>query len=291
MTDRTPFLKLYGDDWSHGTRMLTMEQKGFFLECLLLMWDRKGGLPCDPAWLSGALQIDPRMARRLTCDLIRLGKLADEDGMLVNPRMMKDLSTRQKKSESAKDRAELPEKSPEDCPELRTKKPEKPIETTEHPSKQKAPIFQKPDSIEEIPPKSPKGGPSPLDALKAFEAYNATALRCGLPQASTMSKDRQRKIIARLRDYGLDGWAKALANVEKSSFLTGKNDRGWRANLDWLVGPEKFGKVHDGSYGNGRHAETKPAAVAAPPPNYDVDQDQEFMAAMAKKYGYAETVQ
>ena len=140
-------------------------------------------------------------------------------------------------------------------------------------------------------PIAPKGGPTPMDALKAFEAYNATALRCGLPQASTMSKDRQRKIIARLRDYGLDGWAQALANVEKSSFLTGKNDRGWRANLDWLVGPEKFGKVHDGSYGNGRHAEIKAAAVAAPPPNYLPEDDQDFMAAMAKKYGYAETVQ
>jgi DNA-binding transcriptional MocR family regulator len=105
----------------------------------------------------------------------------------------------------------------------------------------------------EISPQPPKGGASPLDALRAFEAFNAMALRCGIPQASKMSPDRQRKIIARLKDYGEEGWTQALANIEKSSFLTGSNDRGWRLTLDFLLKPEGFGKVHDGGYGNGRH--------------------------------------
>lgn len=102
-------------------------------------------------------------------------------------------------------------------------------------------------------PLPPKGGPTQLDALKAFEAYNATALRCGLQQAAKLTPDRSRKIIARLREYGNDGWQRALANVERSSFLTGKNDKGWRANLDFLLQASSFGKVHDGTYGNGRH--------------------------------------
>ena len=107
-------------------------------------------------------------------------------------------------------------------------------------------------------PLPPKGGPSPMDALRAFESYNALALRIGIPQASKLTPERQRKIIARLRDYGLDGWDRALANIERSSFLTGANDRGWRTSLDWLLSPAKFAPVHDGSYGNGRHADTTP---------------------------------
>lgn len=110
---------------------------------------------------------------------------------------------------------------------------------------------------EEKPP-TPKGGATPFDALSAYEAWNATALRCGLPQASKLTPDRQRKIIARLKDYGQDGWAQALANIERSSFLTGKNDRGWTVTLDFLVKPESFSKVHDGTYGNGRHAGPSP---------------------------------
>lgn len=126
-------------------------------------------------------------------------------------------------------------------------------------------LVETPEKIKNpLPPSKTKApatkGPTPTDALVAFEAYNATALNCGLPQASKLTPDRQRKIIARLRDYGMDGWTCALANIDRSSFLTGKNDRGWRASLDFLIKPDNFAKVHDGGYGNGRHAETKPTA-------------------------------
>lgn len=110
-------------------------------------------------------------------------------------------------------------------------------------------------------PLPPKGGPSPMDALRAFESYNALALRIGIPQASSLSPDRRRKIIARLRDHGPDGWTRALANIERSSFLTGANDRGWRASLDWLLSPTKFAQVHDGGYGNGRHGQGAQPAI------------------------------
>jgi hypothetical protein len=92
--------------------------------------------------------------------------------------------------------------------------------------------------------------------LKAFESYNQLALECGLPQAAKLTPDRKRKIAARLKDYGPEGWDQALANIRRSSFLTGSNDRNWRANLDFLLKPEKFSKVHDGGYGNGRDCES-----------------------------------
>jgi hypothetical protein len=111
-----------------------------------------------------------------------------------------------------------------------------------------------------LPPTKTKG-PGTAEALEAFNAYNATALECGLPQAAKLTPDRQRNIIARLKDYGLEGWTQALANIEKSSFLTGTNDRGWRANLDFLLQPASFAKVHDGGYGNGRHAAKQAAKV------------------------------
>lgn len=115
-----------------------------------------------------------------------------------------------------------------------------------------------------------KKGPSPLDALAAFESYNAVALRVGLQQAAKLTPDRQRKIIARLKDYGSDGWAVAMANLERSKFLTGQvafKGQGdvFRANLDFVLQPTSFGKIHDGSYGLDRPvrapASTKPRIV------------------------------
>jgi hypothetical protein len=139
------------------------------------------------------------------------------------------------------------------------------------------------DTIREDTPLPPKGA-SPGDALKAFHAYNETALRCGLQQAAKLTPDRQRKIVARLKDYGLDGWTQALANIERSSFLTGKNDRGWRASLDFLVQAESFGKVHDGGYGNGRHTAAATVIQFAPkdPNRFE---DEAYLLKIAKELG------
>lgn len=128
--------------------------------------------------------------------------------------------------------------------------------------------------------RKPNSGPTPLQALRAFEAYNATALQCGLPQASKLTGDRQRKIIARLKDFGPEGWTRALANIEKSSFLTGNNDRGFRADLDFLLQAKSFARVHDGGYGNGRHA-----APQAMPQRSKFDAKLDAMIAAAKAQG------
>lgn len=97
--------------------------------------------------------------------------------------------------------------------------------------------------------------PSPRDAQKAFEAYNETALRCGLPQARTLTPQRRKLITARMREHGgLAAWMTALANIERSAFLQGVNDRGWRADIDFLITASKFTKVVEGTYGNGAHA-------------------------------------
>jgi hypothetical protein len=104
-------------------------------------------------------------------------------------------------------------------------------------------------------PLPPDGGlasndPKPtfdIEALKAFEAYNARALVLGLPQASRLTPDRKRRIVARLRDFGTDGWARALANLD-TPFLRGRTDHRFRADLDFVCQPKSFARLHDGGY-------------------------------------------
>jgi hypothetical protein len=102
------------------------------------------------------------------------------------------------------------------------------------------------------------------DCQEAFDLFHTTASRCGLSVPNKLTNDRSRKLKQRLDEYGIDGWKQALANIERSSFLTGENQRGWKASFDFLLQPASFSKVHDGAYGNGRHAETsKPPAYQA----------------------------
>jgi hypothetical protein len=139
-------------------------------------------------------------------------------------------------------------------------------------------------SVEKALPKFGK-----LQALEAFNAYNAIALRCGLPQAARLTPDRERKIIARLKEYDLTGWHKALANIEKSQFLTGGTDKGFRADLDFVCQAKSFGKLHDGGYGNGRHTAvaptSKPASVFAHPQHKDEEAEYRATLAWAQEMG------
>lgn len=107
------------------------------------------------------------------------------------------------------------------------------------------------------PPAADAAHPDPVDCLKAFNAYNELAQRIGLPLARSLTPQRRKSLAARLREHGgYDAWEIALANVERSAFLRGGNNRGWRADFDFLLQASRFAKVVDGTYGNGAHGDT-----------------------------------
>lgn len=116
-----------------------------------------------------------------------------------------------------------------------------------------------PALVAEATSPTPRDTGMDVDPLAAFEAWNDLALRCGLPQARTMTPARRKSIGARIREHGGQAaWHRALANIERSAFLRGTNDRGWFATLDFLCQPSSFAKVVDGIYGNGAGHAPKP---------------------------------
>jgi len=109
----------------------------------------------------------------------------------------------------------------------------------------------------DLPLNDEKVSSSDIDALAAFTAYNELASRIGIPQSATLTPDRRKKLKARLREHGgMPAWATALGNIEKSAYLRGRNDRGWTANLDFVLQASSFAKLVDGAYGNGAHGDT-----------------------------------
>jgi uncharacterized protein YdaU (DUF1376 family) len=266
-----PWYKRCPVDWRAGTRScsMTMELRGFYSECLDAMWELQGPLPKDAKALAMLLGSNPRQVRALMAKLVDLGKMVETDNDFRNTRMLADIFQGQENVESTSNGAPIERQST-------SKVRKKSANSTRD-------LEEETEAEKKEPPLPPKGA-SPGDALKAFHAYNETALRCGLQQAAKLTPDRQRKIIARLKDYGLDGWTQALANIERSSFLTGKNDRGWRASLDFLVQAESFGKVHDGGYGNGRHTAAATVIQFAPkdPNRFE---DEAYLLKIAKELG------
>jgi hypothetical protein len=94
-------------------------------------------------------------------------------------------------------------------------------------------------------------GPEPDEIKSAFDEWNLIAQRLGLPTARKLDAARRKAIRCRLVDGGLDAWREALSAVELSRYCRGDNDRGWRADLDFVCQPKSWRRLLEGSYGAG----------------------------------------
>jgi len=91
--------------------------------------------------------------------------------------------------------------------------------------------------------------PTPYEKIKTL--YNTFCL--SLPQVRAMSEKRKRHLRARWRQLAgdLTAFEEAFRKVEASDFCKGKNDRGWRADFDWLIkNDHNMVKVLEGKYDN-----------------------------------------
>lgn len=80
-------------------------------------------------------------------------------------------------------------------------------------------------------------------------SYNELAARINLPKCQKLTKSRKSKLKARLKDCGgVDGWNSALQKLEASKFCQGENDRGWKADFDFLLQEKSFTKLMEGGY-------------------------------------------
>lgn len=88
-----------------------------------------------------------------------------------------------------------------------------------------------------------------LSVHDVVDAWNDLAADRGLPKVSKVTEARRRQVQARIKEYpDAADWSKALSAIDKSKFLCGDNDRGWRANFDFLLQPSTFIKLLEGTY-------------------------------------------
>lgn len=80
-------------------------------------------------------------------------------------------------------------------------------------------------------------------AKDLLAAWNGLAVELNLPRAESLSKSRRAKAAARVRDGVLDRWAEVSAALRGSRFHLGDNQRGWRADFDWLCTEDGWRKL------------------------------------------------
>lgn len=90
---------------------------------------------------------------------------------------------------------------------------------------------------------------------KIVEAWNATGftkIRGIVPQSQ-----RDRLLKARIKERGEEAVLEAIARAKESSFLAGKNRKGWTITFDWFILPTNFQKVLEGNYDDRRNDDSR----------------------------------
>lgn len=85
--------------------------------------------------------------------------------------------------------------------------------------------------------------------------YFNNTFRGKLQTIGSMTPNRKKVVKARIKQYGKDGVMEVFRLVLQSPFLNGDNDRGWKANFDWIFKQENFTKIMEGNY-NGKRIDS-----------------------------------
>jgi len=89
----------------------------------------------------------------------------------------------------------------------------------------------------------------PVTPKEIIDAWNQIAKRAGLSEIKVLNSKRMSSLKARIKECpDVDTWSMAFQNIEKSKFLCGDNDRGWKANFDFILQPSSFTKLIEGAY-------------------------------------------
>jgi len=86
-------------------------------------------------------------------------------------------------------------------------------------------------------------------AQSLFDYWNT---KTRLPKVIKLSDKRKKSIKIRAKEsFFVDHWKEAIDRLDASDFATGKNERGWKASIEWLThNDDNITKVIEGKYDN-----------------------------------------
>ena len=86
-----------------------------------------------------------------------------------------------------------------------------------------------------------------IDYNSIIEIYN---FNCpNLPQVKKITDKRKRMIKTFLKEFTEEQFTEICKIANNNNFLTGKNDRGWKADFDFLMRVDKATSILEGKYG------------------------------------------
>lgn len=99
--------------------------------------------------------------------------------------------------------------------------------------------------------------PEKINYESFIDYFNGTCTN--FPKVLKITQKRKNAISVILKKYTKQQIADALKIANESEFLTGDNNRGWKADFDFLIKENTITKIIEGSYGKNKRNNTKGA--------------------------------
>lgn len=103
--------------------------------------------------------------------------------------------------------------------------------------------------------KSIKGIPEKPNSQQIIDMYNN--LCTNLPKCLKLTDKRSKAIKKLLDKYGIADIETVFTKANESDFLMGKNDRGWKADIDFILREDKFVCILENKYGGKQKVSSK----------------------------------
>lgn len=234
-----PSMPLFVDDFEAATAHLNIEEDGAYNRLLRLCWRTPGcSVPADEKWIIRHMRINAETFERAVVPIID-EFFTEKNGRLFQKRQsqefayVKDVSEKRKNAGKKGGRAKA----------LKNKETE--------PSKPLAPTPTLTPTYKETNVSLEEGANK--DLQQAFSEFSEMAKRVGLSVPQRLTVPRRAKLRARLKECGgIDGWRAALQSIESNPFFAGDNQRGWKADLDFMLQEKSFTKLMEGGYDRGK---------------------------------------
>lgn len=212
---KDPAVLFYTGDFLNGCTDLTFEERGQYIT-LLCLQHQKGHLSEKTIRLSvGSVSVD--VLKKFT---------KDEQGNFFNVRMDEEIAKRNQFIETRR---------------VNGSKGGRPSKANGYPNG-----YPNGKATENLIEDEDESGN--IDYKGILENYHTFCDK--LPKVAKLSDERKRHIAARLKEFNTETIIDVLKRAGRSEFLTGKNDRAWKADIDWIFNPTNFLKIMEGKYDN-----------------------------------------
>jgi len=262
------FVAFYPSDWLGGTARMTRIVRSVYFDICLYNWEKAEAVPEAELFLM--LADLEGAGENIVKQLAKTGKVTiNDDGSIFNDKALdegvKAFNLWKAKSDGGKakkKKGEKPAPASNTLPKSdgdnheesshRTKNLELRDSSNEESGNPPSGEVFSPGENDPIPePDSPiidEGGTAKNEAI--VTAWNDMARKHGLTQVAKMTGERPKRLKVRISEHGVAAIVTGINTIPDSPFLMGKNDRGWKANFDWLVQPASCSKLIEGGYHN-----------------------------------------